>query len=347
LTSYEWPDTYRIVCADPLPDKLRALLEQEITQGSFACPKSPNDDELRSLASDADVLLTKGRAIDRELLEALEGRLSLVHVLGRYPDRVDVRAAKAAGVTVATMPHGGAMAVADHTLALVLAVARKIVPGHQGVVDAAYEEHGRTPAPTTEWSFAFNWLGFPDVVEINRKSIGLVGFGEIGKEVARRARGFDMHVSYYRRTPLANGWEEKLGVHYCELDELIESSDVVSLHAPHTPETENLINEDRLRRMKVTAILVNTSRGGLVDETTLVRALEDGRIGGAGLDVFVEEPLPRDHPLTHAPNVVLAPHTGGGSGGGQKKVFSEVLKNVSRFARGERLHHVVELEDVP
>lgn len=296
-----------------------------------------SDAELEALARNADVLLTRGRWLGAELVRGKK----LIHVLGRCADLVDLDAARETGALVATMPHGGAMAVADHTMALMLAVARKIVPGHLGVVTAQHEALGRKPEPTTEWSFAFNWLGFPDVVEINRKTLGLIGFGEIGQEVARRARGFDMEVLYHRRRRMAPEWETELGVRYASLDELLEYSDVVSLHAPHTPATEKLLSGARLDKMKSSAIVVNTSRGGLVDEDALAAALVNGRIAGAGLDVFVLEPLPKGHALATLDNVVLAPHTGGGSGGGQKLLIQQVLENIARFARGNEPQNLV------
>lgn len=287
-------------------------------------------------------MLTRGGAVDAAIIDAAAPSLKLIHVLGRYPDRVDLEAATRTGVAVATMPHGGAMAVADHTLALMLAVARQVVPGHLGVTRGEYEKGERQPQPTTEWSFAFNWLGFDSVVEINRKTLGLIGFGEIGKEVARRARGFDMDVLYYRRRPLSPGWEKQLGARHASLDTLLEASDFVSLHAPHTEQTEGMIDASRLRLMKPSAYLVNTSRGGLVDEAALVRVLEDGGIAGAALDVFVQEPLPKDSPLTRLPNVVLAPHTGGGSGGGQKLLIAQVMENVAAFLSGGQLRNRIE-----
>jgi phosphoglycerate dehydrogenase-like enzyme len=328
------PEGFRIVSADPLAPKLRALFRDLLPEGTFSCAEGNGE-------THADVLLTRGRAIGAEWIDRSK-RLKLIHVLGRYPDRVDVAAARRRGIAVATMPHGGAMAVADHTLALLLAVARKVVPGDRGVRNGEYESSGKVPAQTSEWSFAFNWLGFPDVVEINRKTIGVVGLGEIGREVARRARGFDMKVLYHQRRGLDPVWEEKLEVERATLDELFERSDVVSLHAPHIEETSHLVNRERLSRMKPSAILVNTSRGGLVDEDALVDALENGRLAGAGLDVFDYEPLPRTHPLTRLPTVVFSPHTGGGSGGGQKLLIEQVLENVARFARGETPPNLVE-----
>jgi phosphoglycerate dehydrogenase-like enzyme len=328
------PEGFRIVSADPLAPKLESLFEGLLPKGTFSCAGSGEENL-------ADVLLTRGREIGAQWIDRSE-RLKLIHVLGRYPDRVDLESARRRGIAVATMPHGGAMAVADHAMALLLAVARKIVPGHEGVRRGDYQSSGTVPERTSEWSFAFNWLGFRDVVEINRKTLGLVGFGEIGREVARRARGFDMTVLYHQRRGLDRSWEKRLQVERVSLDELLERADAVSLHAPHTEETSRLLNGERLSRMKASAILVNTSRGGLVDEDALVEALEKGGIAGAGLDVFDYEPLPRDHAFTRLPNVVLAPHTGGGSGGGQKLLIEQVLENVERFARGETPWNLVE-----
>jgi glyoxylate reductase len=151
-----------------------------------------------------------------------------------------------------------------------------------------------------------------------------------------------MTVLYHQRHPLAPGWESRLGVTRASLEELLERSDFVSLHAPHTSETEKLLNRERLSKMRPSAVLVNTSRGGLVDEEALVAALSDGRLAGAGLDVFEYEPLPRDHPLGRLASVVLSPHVGGGSGGGQKLLIQQALENVARFARGEIPLNVVE-----
>jgi phosphoglycerate dehydrogenase-like enzyme len=255
--------------------------------------------------------------------------------MGRFPDRVDLVAAEKAGVPVAVMPHGGAIAVAEHTMALMLAVVRKIIPGHAGVVDGGYQTRGLEPAPTTEWQFAFNWLGFKDVVELRGKTLGLVGLGEIGREVARRAKSFDMSILYHQRRRIPERYEQILGVRKVPLEELLRDSDIVSLHAPHTPETEKILDRRRLALMKPTALLINTARGGLVDEKALVERLERRRLAGAGLDVFVEEPLPFDHPLIDLDNVVLAPHTGGGSGGGQKKLIGQVIENIARVVKGE------------
>jgi phosphoglycerate dehydrogenase-like enzyme len=172
------------------------------------------------------------------------------------------------------------------------------------------------------------------MMELRGKTLGLVGLGEIGREVARRAAIFEMNILYCQRHRIPARYEEILGVRMVPLEELMGESDFVSLHVPHTEETEKLLSGEMLSLMKRGAYLVNTGRGGLVDETALVEALRKGRIAGAGLDVFELEPLPADHPLCSLDNVVLAPHTGGGAGGGQKKLIGQVLENIAGVAAG-------------
>jgi phosphoglycerate dehydrogenase-like enzyme len=241
------------------------------------------------------------------------------------------------------MPHRGAIAVAEHTLALALGLYRRLVPGHLQCATGAYRELGKEPVATDERTIAFNWMGLDGLRQLHGKTIGLVGLGDIGLEVARRARAFDMNVVYFRRQRVAAEHEARLRIRYSALDELLEQADIVSLHAPHTPATEGMIGPAALARMKPDALLINTSRGGLVDEAALAECLRDGRIGGAGLDVFRDEPLPQGHPLTGLDNVLLSPHVGGGTGGGQKGLVGDIVANIERVAAGRTAEHVVEV----
>jgi phosphoglycerate dehydrogenase-like enzyme len=330
-------EPFRIVVVDPLPERFSELFRVQLPpeRFSFDCPESADSEELSALVRGARALVTRHHFVDSELIAEAGETLQLIQVMGRFPDRVDLAAAEKAGVPVAVMPHGGAIAVAEHTLALMLALVRKIVPGHTGVVDGGYQTRDLEPTPTTEWQFAFNWLGFKDVIELRGKTLGLIGLGEIGREVARRAKSFDMTILYHQRRRIPARYEQILGVRKARMEELLRDSDIVSLHAPHTAETENILSRRRLELMKPTALVINTARGGLVDEEALVERLEKRKLAGAGLDVFVEEPLPFDHPLIGLDNVVLAPHTGGGSGGGQKKLIGQVIENIARVEKGE------------
>ena len=325
----------RAVHLQDLPEWLREVFDAALTEAGIetAWAGASRDDELPDIVAGADVLLTARRRVGAQLIDV--PGLKLVQVQGRAPWAVDWAAARHAGVPVSVLPHGGAIAVAEQTMALMLGLYRMLVPGHQGTVDAAYREKEVEPVRTTERVIAFNWLGFDNVRQLRGKTLGLVGLGDIGLEVSRRARAFDMNVLYHKRLALSAEFEQMAGVRHAALAELMGESDVVSLHVPHTDATEGMSDAAALALMKSDAILINTARGGLVDETALAEALRGGRIAGAGLDAFVEEPLPVGHPLTDCPNVLLSPHVGGGTGGGQRGMIRSIVENLQRVARGD------------
>ena len=331
-----------IAIVDALPAASRDMLAAASEPAwELRYPDGETPEAVAAVVAGAAAIVTRRRFVGADLLRAAGPALRLVQIQGHLANRVDLSAAAAAGVPVAVMPSRGCIAVAEHAMALMLAVARRIVPGHAGVIGGAYRERGLRPAVTTERSFAFNWLGDTALAELNGRTLGLVGFGEIGQEMARRARAFGMTIHYWNRTRLAPVFERQLGAAYMPLEALIETSDVVSLHVPHTAATERLIDRSRLASMKPSAVLINTSRGGIVDEGALDAALRGGHLGGAGLDVFAEEPLPHPHPFTTLGNVVLTPHVGGGAGGGQRGHARDTLANVARALRGESIHHLI------
>ena len=327
---------------EPLPDWIRALFAERAREEGvdLVWGGDLHGADLHAAAARADALVTAKRRIDRRLL-ASAGPLRLVQLCGRHPWTLDQSAAAAAGVPVSRLPHRGAIAVAEQTIALMLGLYRKVVPGHVGVCDAQYRSLGTTPVRTTERRIAFNWLRSDDIRQLHGDTLGLVGLGDIGIEVARRARAFDMEIVYTKRSPLSPAAEAEVGARWLPLSELLSVSDVVSLHAPHTPETERMIDADAIARMKSTAILINTARGGLVGESALARALHDGAIAGAGLDAFAWEPLPADSPLARAPNTLLSPHVGGGTGGGQRGMVDDVIANLVAAERGGTLKGLV------
>lgn len=332
----------RALHIEPLPDWIQGIFQQTADAAGveMVWGGAMNEREIEAAAANADALVTAKRAIGANLMGAASG-LRLVQVQGRTPWAVDRDAAAAAGVPVSVLPHRGAIAVAEQTVALMLGLYRKLVPGHVGTRDAEYRELGVEPVRTTERKIAFNWLRYPDVWQLHGKTLGLVGLGDIALEVARRARAFDMEVLYHKRTPLPREHEAMVGGRSVPLPELLAASDVVSLHAPHTEQTERMIDAGALALMKHTAILVNTARGGLVDEDALVDALRDGGIAGAGLDAFLHEPLPEGSPLADAPNVLLSPHVGGGTGGGQRGMIDDVVGNLIAARQGGEVKGLV------
>lgn len=266
------PDIPPVAFAERPPAAVRQIAREMLRGFRLRIPGSDAPEAIGSVIREAGVLLARGRPIGSAELDL--ARPALVVMLGRYPVAVDEEAASARGIPVRTIPHPGAIAVADHTLALLLAVSRRIIEGDRGVRAGAYRDHGLEPGRTSERSYAFNWLGRRDVLTLEGLRLGLIGFGAIGQETARRARGFGMEVRYLRRRPLPRRWNRILGAEPAgSLGELLDTSDVISLHCPHTTETANLLDAAALDRMKPGAILVNTARGALINET----ALEIGR----------------------------------------------------------------------
>lgn len=212
------------------------------------------------------------------------GRLKVISRWGVGYDSIDVPAATRAGIVVAYTPGLLNETVADWAWALLLGIARRVADGHNTVMRGEWTNH---------WGH-----------DVHGKTLGLIGCGRIGQAVARRAAGFGMRVLGHDVAP----GTEPCGIEYTGLEQLLRESDFVSLHAALTPESRGLMNEARLRMMKPSAYLINTARGPMVDEAALARALHEGWIAGAALDVFHTEPLPGDSPLRAAPNILLAPH---------------------------------------
>lgn len=249
-------------------------------------------DELRAAVADVDavVCLLTDR-VDRSVLEAGQAALRVVANMAVGYDNVDVAAARELGIAVCNTPGVLDETTADLAFALILAASRLTSEAEQDL------RAGRWPG----WNIN-QYLG----QDVHGRTLGIVGWGRIGRAVARRARGFDMTVLHHGRTPTS---EEG---YVADVDDLFRRSDVVSLHVPLTAETRHLVDKRRLRLMKPTAVLVNTARGSVVDEAALAEALHNGVIFAAGIDVFEEEPAV--HPrLLHAPRSVLLPHVGSAS----------------------------------
>jgi phosphoglycerate dehydrogenase-like enzyme len=244
-------------------------------------------------------------------------RLKVVSRCGVGIDSVDIPAATDAGVIVTNTPGAMTDAVGDYTFALLLGITRRI---HEG--DALMRSGG--------------WGEYPGVL-ICGKTLGLVGFGQIGQAVARRAAGFDMRVLAYDPPVQQRGVPAGLpSVRFTDLDTLLAESDFLSVHAPNLPETRNLFNAERFAKMKPTAYFVNTARGPLVDEAALIRALENSVIAGAAIDVYQQEPLPANHPLRKTPRLLLTPHNAFNAVEAAEAMSRLSVANVLAVLRGER-----------
>lgn len=272
----------------------------------------------------AEILLCGNDLRVDEAVLARAGRLRAVAKLGAGLDTVDIAAATRRGLPVFHTPGANNQAVADHTFALILALARRILRCDRGLREKRWE-HTRI-------------LG----VEIWNKTLGLIGLGAIGRCVALRAQGFQMRIlAHDPYWPEAFAAEH--GIERVSIEELLERADIVSLHVPLTPQSRHLIDAAALSRMKPSAFLINCSRGGIVHEADLAAALREGRIAGAGIDVFEEEP-PLSSPLLELDNVVLTPHTAAFTYEGMNQMSTAIVEQILAFVRGERPRHTVNPE---
>jgi phosphoglycerate dehydrogenase-like enzyme len=237
--------------------------------------------------------------------------LKLVQVLSAGYDMVNIEKARKARVPICSNGGANSVAVAEHAIMLMLAVYRKLIAFHQNV--AAGQWHSGIQRAV-------------DIFEIDGKTVGLVGFGNIGEQVARRLTAFGARVIYYDSVRRDSREETALGLEYVPLATLLETADIVSLHTALNDSTRGMIGREALSRMKSKAILINTCRGEVVDEEALIEALREGRILGAGLDTLQREPTDPTNPILHLPNVVLTPHSAG-------PTFRQLRQTLSQWLR--------------
>ncbi|MGY2894882.1 2-hydroxyacid dehydrogenase [Deinococcus sp. UYEF24] len=321
----------RVLMLDPLAASELDLLRSLDPDGALDLHGSEDPAEIMALLPGSQMLVSRKTPVTAEHLLTAGPALQLVQAWSNRLDRIDLTAAAERGVAVRKMPLVGCVAVAELTFLLMLGLSKKIAQAHADTVQGRYRDVGAEPVLTSERLHKFQWMGLPDLFELNGKTLGLVGFGEIAGEVARRARAFGMRVLYSSRQPLPDAVAAQEEVEYRPLEEVLAESDIVSLHVPHTAQTEGMIDRAALRRMQPHAFLINTCRGGVVNEGDLVEALRAGVIAGAGLDVFRYEPIPFDHPLLELPNVLLTPHLGGGSGGARVKQARDLIHRLQRW----------------
>lgn len=271
-----------------------------------------------ALARDADFLMVYAAPLPDEALRAA-ANVRLVQLLAAGYDRMNLPLMRALDVPCANNGGANSWAVADHTLLLMLAVYRR-----QTHADPATRD-GRWSAP----------ISGTNTFEMANKLVGALGMGNIGRQVARRVQGFDAQVQYYDMYPLPEERERELNVRRVSLDTLFRASDILTCHTPLTPDTHHIVNRERLALMKPTAVVVNTSRGPVVDEAALIEALQQGRIAGAGLDVFEREPVDPANPLLAMDNVVVTPHSAGTTWDTWFRRAEFAYENMQRVWNGE------------
>jgi glyoxylate reductase len=279
-------------------------------------------DELVAAMRDADVLVpTVTDKIDATMLEEAGDRLGLIANFGAGVDHIDLAAARARKIIVTNTPGVFTDDTADLTMMLILSVPRRLGEGSRLVRDGAW----------TGWA-PTQLLGR----SIGGKRLAIVGMGRIGQAVAHRARAFGMEVTYHNRRPLPGAIENMLGARYeADLDKLLAEADIITLHCPASAETHRLLDARRIALLKPDAYIINTARGDLIDEDALILALEQGKLGGAGLDVYAREPVV-DSRLIALPNVITLPHLGSATVEGRSLAGEKVIANIRFWVDGHR-----------
>ena len=304
----------------------------------FIVVSGADSQEIKQAVMNADCLVCGTTEIGAGIIQAGE-RLRLIQKAGLRYENIDLGTAKKAGVPVCVARKLGRVQIAEHAFALILALYRRILPAHEAVIQCDYEKKGIQPIVTDQTRFLPNWFDYRGMTTLFGQTLAILGMGEIGTEVALHGKAFGMKVIYHQRRRIDPRAEKELGAAYAGFEELLRRADLLVVCVPQTAETEGMIGSPQLSLMKPASILVNVAKGAILDEEALARALNQGRIAGAGLDVFCREPLPRGNPLLHSKNVVLTPHLamGEAAGGNVGDEMKLVLSNVVRLGRGLEL----------
>lgn len=303
----------RVLVAAPLHEKAIEVLKNagfEVVYEEY-----PDEERLLELAKDVDAIIVRSKPkVTRKVIENAPN-LKVIGRAGVGLDNIDLDAAKERSIEVVNSPGASSRSVAELAMALMFNVTRKIAFADRKMREGVWAKK--------------QCMGF----ELDGKTLGIVGFGRIGYNIAKIAKAMGMNLLLYDPYPNFERAKE-VGGKFVELEELLKESDVVTLHVPLLDSTYHLINEERLKLMKPTAILINAARGPIIDTNALVKALREGWIAGAGLDVFEEEPLPAGHELTKLDNVVLTPHIGASTVEAQMRAGVEVAEKVVKILKG-------------
>ena len=310
-----------VVVTRTLPDSIETRMRELFDARLNLDDHHMSQDELAEAMRTADVLVpTVTDEINEELIKQAGPQLKLIAQFGNGVDNIDVAAAHARGITITNTPKVLTEDTADMTMALILAVPRRMIEG------ADILPNGK------------DWPGWSPTWMLGRrlggKRLGIIGMGRIGQAVARRARAFGLQIHYHNRKPVAPMIADELGATYWDsLDQMLARMDIISVNCPHTPATFHLLSARRLKLIRKDAYIVNTARGTVIDEDTLTRLIEAGEIAGAGLDVFEHEPAvnPRLIRLAKAGKVVLLPHMGSATIEGRVEMGEKVIINIRTF----------------
>ena len=323
----------KVVFFTNIDAELRQVVADKALSGMdvVTAPADMDDDEKIELVRDADfIMLFPGKISDRVLQAAT--KCKLIQLLSAGYDEMNLPLAEDLGIAVANNGGANRVAVAEHTLMLMLATHRRMMFYANNVKAGLWKQEQDRKI---------------DVFELEGKTLGLIGMGNIGRQVARRAAAFDMELQYYDKYhPLTPVEEETMGIKAVDMDTLLQTSDVVSTHVPLTRETYGMIGKRELELMKPTGVVINTSRGGVIEETALAEALISGTIAAAGLDVMEHEPPDPHDPLLQIENLVITPHTAGPTLESIPKRAANGFENIQHVWSGQLAMWTAEYENI-
>jgi len=308
-----------ILFSPPLPTSIMDMCRAMRPPGYELLAGERKDPEFARALPEAEFWMGFARGGLDEAFFKTGKRLKLVQLISAGYDAIDMAAARRSGIPVCNNGGSNSVSVAEHTLMLILAVLKRLTWCHGNVVSSKWRVGGFDHMP---------------LHELEGKTVGIVGLGRIGKKVARRLHGFDARVQYYDIVRLSEDEEDALGVRFVLFEELLRTSDIVTVHVALSDATRGLMSTREFATMKPDAIFINTCRGPVVDEAALQKAITSGHLGGAGLDVMVEEPPAPNHPFFGLENVIITPHMAGPTWENWPKAFRNALDNIQRVAAG-------------
>ena len=316
------PKKLNVIVTRKLPGVVELRLKELFGAELNVTDEPMTTGQLSDAVAKADILVsTVTDKIDGRVLAHAGENFRMIAQFGAGVDNIDVQSATQRGITVTNTPGVLTEDTADMTMALMLAVPRRMIEGVKAIENNEF--HGWTPT----WMMGRRITG---------KRLGIIGMGRIGQAVAKRAKAFGMQIHYHNRKPVSPSIEEALNATYWDsLDQMLTRMDYISVNCPHTPATYHLLSARRLDLIQPHAFIVNTSRGEVIDESALARALETGKIAGAGLDVFENEPA-INPTLKDLPNVLLMPHLGSATEEGRIEMGEKVIINIKTFVDGHK-----------
>lgn len=318
----------------------KAALEAAPAELEITMVRDPSKQQIIDLLPGKEFLISERTGeIDAEIIAAGK-ELRLIQRLGSQTWDIDVQAARKAGIPVCYLPVHTCVNVAEHLLLQMLGLAKRLREVMTIAVEAG--DWGMEPKKCDEDYFAYNWSGREDIRSLYQSTVGIVGMGEIGAELARRLRNFDCRVLYNKRVPLPAEAEKELQAKYATMDDLLAQSDFVCMLLPFFPETEGIVNDSFIKKMKPGAILVSCGASGILDEEAVRRALESGYLYGVATDTYAWEPIRADNPLLQparqpSANILLTPHTAAGTVAARPEERQRDYQNILRLLNGQPL----------